>query len=217
MNRERIKGHLDLLLLSVLAAGPAHGYAIISALRERSEGTFDLPEGTIYPALHRLEDAQLLSSSWAAGDGRRRRVYALTSAGATALAAEQTEWHRFSHGLGAVRGVVDVTLPDDPVEEYLDQLHVSLRTTPREARRIIAEAEDHLRESVAAGLAAGLTEREAQEAAISSFGSVRAVVRAHARRVPPAAVFGELVMAAWKLTTHRLLAVAGSGLVALTS
>jgi PadR family transcriptional regulator len=50
MNRERIKGHLDLLLLSVLAAGPAHGYAIISALRERSDGTFDLPEGTIYPA-----------------------------------------------------------------------------------------------------------------------------------------------------------------------
>ena len=104
MNRERIKGHLDLLLLSVLAAGPAHGYAIISALRERSEGTFDLPEGTIYPALHRLEDAGLLSSSWAAGDGRRRRVYALTSAGAAALAAEQTEWRRFATGVGAVLG-----------------------------------------------------------------------------------------------------------------
>ena len=104
MNRERIKGHLDLLLLSVLAAGPAHGYAIISALRERSEGTFDLPEGTIYPALHRLEDTGLLSSAWAAGDGRRRRVYALTSAGATALAAEQTEWRRFATGVVAVLG-----------------------------------------------------------------------------------------------------------------
>ena len=104
MNRERIKGHLDLLLLSVLAAGPAHGYAIISALRERSEGTFDLPEGTIYPALHRLEDAGLLSSAWADGDGRRRRVYALTSAGATALAAERTEWRRFAHGVRAVTG-----------------------------------------------------------------------------------------------------------------
>ena len=104
MNRERIKGHLDLLLLSVLAAGPAHGYAIISALRERSDGTFDLPEGTIYPALHRLEDGGLLSSSWAAGDGRRRRVYALTSAGATALAAEQTEWRRFATGMVAVLG-----------------------------------------------------------------------------------------------------------------
>ena len=104
MNRERIKGHLDLLLLSVLAAGPAHGYAIISALRERSEGTFDLPEGTIYPALHRLEDAGVLSSAWADGDGRRRRVYALTSAGATALAAEQTEWRRFASGVRAVTG-----------------------------------------------------------------------------------------------------------------
>ena len=104
MNRERIKGHLDLLLLSVLASGPAHGYAIISALRERSEGTFDLPEGTIYPALHRLEDAGLLSSAWADGDGRRRRVYALTSAGATALAAEQTEWRRFASGVLAVTG-----------------------------------------------------------------------------------------------------------------
>ncbi len=102
----------------------------------------------------------------------------------------------------------------DPVEEYLDQLHISLRTTPREVRRIIAEAEDHLRESVEAGLAAGLTEREAQEAAISSFGSVRAVVRAHARRFPPVAVLGELVMTAWKLGSIALLAVAGSGLVA---
>lgn len=104
MNRERIKGHLDLLLLSVLAAGPAHGYAIISALRERSEGTFDLPEGTIYPALHRLEDAGLLASSWAAADGRRRRVYALTDEGAAALAAEQTEWRRFASGVHAVVG-----------------------------------------------------------------------------------------------------------------
>jgi PadR family transcriptional regulator, regulatory protein PadR len=104
MNRERIKGHLDLLLLSVLSAGPAHGYAIIAALRDRSDGTFDLPEGTIYPALHRLEDARLLASSWAAGEGRRRRVYALTDAGAQALAAQRTEWHRFSSGVRAVVG-----------------------------------------------------------------------------------------------------------------
>jgi len=111
--------------------------------------------------------------------------------------------------------VVDVNDSHDPVEEYLDQLYASLRTTPREARRIIAEAEDHLRESVEAGLAAGLTERAAQEAAISSFGSVRAVVRAHARRVPPVTVLGELVMAAWKLGSIALLAVAASGVVAL--
>ena len=103
----------------------------------------------------------------------------------------------------------------DPVEDYLDQLYAGLRTTPREARRIIAEAEDHLREATAAGVEAGLTEQEAQEAAISSFGSVNAVVRAHARRIPPLAVFGELVMAAWKLASIAVLAVAGSGVVAL--
>ena len=104
MNRERLKGHLDLLLLSVLAAGPAHGYAVITALRERSEGTFDLPEGTIYPALHRLEDAGLLGSSWADAEGRKRRVYALTDKGVAALAAERTQWRRFATGMHAVLG-----------------------------------------------------------------------------------------------------------------
>jgi PadR family transcriptional regulator, regulatory protein PadR len=104
MNRERLKGHLDLLLLSALAAGPAHGYAIITTLRARSDGTFDLPEGTVYPALHRLEDAGLLASSWSEADGRKRRVYALTTKGATALAAEQTEWKRFARGVHAVLG-----------------------------------------------------------------------------------------------------------------
>ena len=104
MNRERLKGHLDLLLLSALSAGPAHGYAVISALRDRSEGTFDLPEGTIYPALHRLEDAGLLGSSWADAGGRRRRVYALTDKGVAALAAEQSEWRRFARGVHAVTG-----------------------------------------------------------------------------------------------------------------
>jgi PadR family transcriptional regulator, regulatory protein PadR len=104
MNRERLKGNLDLLLLSVLAAGPEHGYAIISALRDRSDGTFDLPEGTIYPALHRLEDSGLLASSWADAHGRRRRVYGLTERGAAALAAEQAEWRRFAVGVQAVVG-----------------------------------------------------------------------------------------------------------------
>jgi DNA-binding PadR family transcriptional regulator len=102
MNSERLKGHLDLLLMSVLAAGPAHGYAIISSVRERSEGTFDLPEGTIYPALHRLEETGLLGSSWADAAGRKRRIYALTDKGVAALAAERREWRRFASGVQAV-------------------------------------------------------------------------------------------------------------------
>jgi PadR family transcriptional regulator, regulatory protein PadR len=104
MNREQLKGHLDLLLMTVLAAGPAHGYAIITALRERSEGTFDLHEGTVYPALHRLEGAGLLGSSWADAGGRRRRVYTLTDKGVAALAAERTQWWRFAAGMRAVLG-----------------------------------------------------------------------------------------------------------------
>ncbi len=103
-SREQLKGHLDLLLLTVLERGPAHGYEIIASLRERSEGAFDLPEGTVYPALHRLESAGYLASDWTTLGGRRRRTYALTSDGAAALEAERAAWRRFSRGVGAVLG-----------------------------------------------------------------------------------------------------------------
>ena len=106
MRREQLKGHLDLLLLSVLSGGPAHGYAVIAALRERSAGAFDLPEGTVYPALHRLEEAGLLRSYWAEGAGRRRRLYEITAAGATAHSELRTEWRRFATGIQAVVGAV---------------------------------------------------------------------------------------------------------------
>ncbi|MBV8387210.1 MAG: helix-turn-helix transcriptional regulator [Acidimicrobiia bacterium] len=105
MNRERLKGHLDVLLLAVVSDGPAHGYALITRLRERSDGTFDLPEGTVYPALHRLERQGLLQSEWADLSGRRRRVYRITAKGATALAAGQQEWRTFATSVGSVLGV----------------------------------------------------------------------------------------------------------------
>jgi len=101
---EQLKGHLDLLLLSILRRGPAHGYQIVTALREDSDGTFDLPEGTAYPALHRLEAAGLLSSEWSTHEGRRRRTYAITSAGRAALAQEKRAWQLFSRSVGAVIG-----------------------------------------------------------------------------------------------------------------
>ena len=104
MRREQLKGHLDLLVLSVLADGPAHGYAVIAQLRERSAEEFTLPEGTVYPALHRLEAAGLLRSHWADQAGRRRRLYKLTAKGAAALADLQGEWRRFSTGVQAVVG-----------------------------------------------------------------------------------------------------------------
>jgi PadR family transcriptional regulator PadR len=102
VNGEWLKGHLDVLLMAVLQGQPAHGYAIIEALRRRSGGTFDLPEGTVYPALHRLERAALLSSQWSTQTGRRRRTYALTAKGRALLEACEEEWRQFAQGVDAV-------------------------------------------------------------------------------------------------------------------
>jgi PadR family transcriptional regulator PadR len=102
MTGEALKGHLDLLLLSALAEGPSHGYLLIERLRERSDGAFDLPEGTVYPALHRLERDGLLSSEWTEAPGRRRRVYRLTRAGRAALGRRETEWRSFARAVEAV-------------------------------------------------------------------------------------------------------------------
>ena len=96
MRAETLKGHLDALLLAVLEDGDAHGYAVIEALRDRSDGMFDLPTGTIYPALHRLQRTGLIQSRWEDGGGRRRRTYTLTAAGRQALHDERTGWREFS-------------------------------------------------------------------------------------------------------------------------
>ena len=105
MEGEMLKGHLDMIVLAALAGGPAHGYAVIQEIRRRSGGAFDLPEGTIYPALHRLEQGGLLSSRWTAGDsGRQRRVYSLTRSGRHALADQRALWQRFTEAIGGLFG-----------------------------------------------------------------------------------------------------------------
>jgi transcriptional regulator len=104
MNAETLKGHLDMLLLAAVRGEPSHGYAIAEQLRSRSAGAFDLPEGTLYPALHRLERAGLLASRWSEVNGRRRRVYSLTRKGERALVARQDEWRDFSRAVEAVVG-----------------------------------------------------------------------------------------------------------------
>ena len=105
MDPEMLKGHLDPVVLAALEAGPAHGYAIIETIRARSGDVFDLPEGTVYPTLHRLEQAGLLSSTWTTPpSGRRRRVYALTKAGAAALRVRRKTWDRFSKAIDAFLG-----------------------------------------------------------------------------------------------------------------
>jgi PadR family transcriptional regulator PadR len=105
MEGEMLKGHLDMIVLAALSSGPAHGYAIIEEIHRRSGQAFNLPEGTIYPALHRLQQAGLLSSRWVTAEtGRRRRVYALTRSGTRALAERRAVWRQFSD---AIRGLLD--------------------------------------------------------------------------------------------------------------
>lgn len=102
MGGEALKGHLDLLLLTSIEAGATHGYAIAEKLRQTSEGTFDLPDGTIYPALHRLRDAGLVTSKWSNDGRRRRRIYALTPRGQKSLTEQRANWKRFERGVRSV-------------------------------------------------------------------------------------------------------------------
>ena len=106
MRGDALKGHLELLVLAVLADGSKHGYAVIDELRRRSGDVLDLPEGTVYPVLHRLEKGGLLASSWSVVGGRRRRTYALTAPGVDALAERRREWREFSGAVGRVTGGV---------------------------------------------------------------------------------------------------------------
>jgi len=97
-----LRGHVDLLVLATLRGGGLHGYGIVEQLRGTSQGAFDLAEGTVYPALYRLEGSGLLASSWTSISGRRRRVYRLTRRGRAALARERKEWKAFARAIEAV-------------------------------------------------------------------------------------------------------------------
>jgi PadR family transcriptional regulator, regulatory protein PadR len=101
---DAFNGQLDSLILATVDEEAAHGYAILQRLRQRSSGAFELAEGTLYPALHRLERDGLLTSSWSAGGGRKRRIYDVTPAGGAALRERRREWRRFSIAMQAVLG-----------------------------------------------------------------------------------------------------------------
>ena len=93
------------MLLASLQRGPRHGYAIAEWLAEQSDGELALAAGTLYPALHRLEEDGLLRGAWHDPPGeRRRRVYALTKKGERALAEQKDEWVAFSRVMNAVLG-----------------------------------------------------------------------------------------------------------------
>ncbi|MDT5039403.1 MAG: PadR family transcriptional regulator, regulatory protein PadR [Actinoplanes sp.] len=99
---QSLKGHLDVLLLATLEDGPRHGYAVKEALRAGSGGRFDLPTGTVYPALHRLESAGLIAGSWSVVDGRRRRTYQLTAVGERRLHTDRGNWREFAAAVTAM-------------------------------------------------------------------------------------------------------------------
>jgi PadR family transcriptional regulator len=95
------KSQLDALALAAVEYAPAHGYEIIDRLRRRTADVLRVPEGSVYPVLHRLERDGLLKSRWTVVNGRRRRVYRLTRMGQEALAVRRLEWKTFARAINA--------------------------------------------------------------------------------------------------------------------
>ena len=103
MQGEMLQGTLDLLILRTLALGPAHGHTIAHAIEHRSEEVLQVEHGSLYPALHRLEDRGWIASFWGTSENNRRaRYYRLTAAGRRALGQEIESYKRFATGLEAV-------------------------------------------------------------------------------------------------------------------
>ena len=99
---QMLKGHLEMLLLATLETGPLHGYAVMETLRRAGGARLDLPTGTIYPALRRLESAGLLDGHWSVAGGRNRRTYALTAAGRRRLDRDREAWRDFASTVTAI-------------------------------------------------------------------------------------------------------------------
>ena len=100
---ELLKGNADTLLLALIAERPMYGYRIVKELEQRSKGYFKFKEGTLYPALHRLERAGLILGKWERlPSGRERRYYHITEKGQEALEEKLAEWQGFSTALNLV-------------------------------------------------------------------------------------------------------------------
>lgn len=100
---EVLKGTLDMLILKVVALGPIHGYAISQRIQQISRDFFQVPEGSLYPALHRLEDRGWLQAKWQETEtGREAKFYTLTRAGRKRLSAEMVNWDRLSEAVALI-------------------------------------------------------------------------------------------------------------------
>jgi len=104
MDSRLLWGIVEMLMLDVLSRGPNYGYEISQQVAAQSAGYFDLKEGSLYPALHRLERQGLLAAEWSEADGRRRKYYKLTPDGQKAHAEKTAEWSRFVAGVSGVLG-----------------------------------------------------------------------------------------------------------------
>ena len=102
MEGDALRGHLELLLLAGLSSADQHGYALIEWLRTQSNGALDLGEGSVYPALRRLESAGYVTSAWRSDSGRRKRVYRLTKHGQARLRSEREGWNDLVRTVGLV-------------------------------------------------------------------------------------------------------------------
>jgi PadR family transcriptional regulator PadR len=100
MDPKLLAGTLDLMIMDLLAEGPSYGYEISQTVLDRSQGYFDLKEGSLYPALHRLERQAWLEAYWTEQEGRRRKYY-----GRTALKEKLVEWKAFASGVNGVLGM----------------------------------------------------------------------------------------------------------------
>jgi PadR family transcriptional regulator PadR len=97
-----LQGTLDMLVLKIVASGPIHGYAIAQRINEISREVLQVQQGSLYPALHRLEKRRLLSAAWREVGGRDAKFYSLTPAGRKQLDAEQDNWNRLAGAVALI-------------------------------------------------------------------------------------------------------------------
>ena len=106
------QGTLDLLILKVVAPGPIHGYGVAQRLQQLSRDVLQVTQGSLYPALHRLENRGLLASEWTQSDtGREAKFYRLTPKGRRQLGDEEASWHRLSEAIGLILAGAEGDLP----------------------------------------------------------------------------------------------------------
>src|SRR5687767_15696060 len=100
---ELLQGTLDLLILKAISLGPLHGYGVLLRIQQVSRGKLQIQQGSLYPALYRLEHQGLITSEWGESENKRRaKYYRLTAAGRRRLRDELAYWQRLSEGIGLV-------------------------------------------------------------------------------------------------------------------